>query len=82
VGSLVRLNTGDLAFVVTIDQDLLERPVVVVVENAAGDRLTHNHVIDLSHAADVSISEVLDHFEHYNASEDEAFEIFRSISLG
>ncbi|MCZ6646286.1 MAG: HD domain-containing protein, partial [SAR324 cluster bacterium] len=81
VGSLVRLNTGDLAFVVTIDQDLLERPVVVVVENAAGDRLTHNHVIDLSHAADVSISEVLDHFEHYNASEDEAFEIFRSISL-
>ena len=82
VGSLVRLSTGDLAFVVTHDPEKLERPVVVVVESAAGERLTHNHVVDLGHVEDVSIKEVMDHFEHYNASQDEAYDIFRGISLG
>lgn len=81
IGSLLRLSTGDLAFVVSIDPQALERPVVVVVESAAGERLTHHHVIDLRQAQDVSVAEVVDHFEYYNASEDEAFEIFSRINL-
>lgn len=81
VGSLLRLSTGDLAFVVSIDAEALERPVVVVVESAAGERLTHHHVIDLRQAQDLTVTEVVDHFEYYNASEDEAFEIFTNINV-
>jgi hypothetical protein len=56
--------------------------VVVVVESAAGERLTHHHVIDLRQAQDITVAEVVDHFEYYNASDDEAFDIFTNINLG
>jgi hypothetical protein len=82
IGSLLRLSTGDLAFVVSIDPQALEHPVVVVVESAAGERLTHHHVIDLRQAQDITVAEVVDHFEYYNASDDEAFDIFTNINLG
>ena len=81
IGSLLRLSTGDLAFVVSNNAEALEHPVVVVVESAAGERLTHHHVIDLRQPSDITVAEVVDHFEYYNASDDEAFGIFTSINL-
>ncbi|MDH4225339.1 MAG: HD domain-containing protein [Deltaproteobacteria bacterium] len=82
VGSLVRLSTGDLAFVLKIaPRDQTDRPLVAVVENGAGARLGSASVLDLMVELDVSILEVVDHFEHYNGSEDEAFQIFHSILI-
>ena len=82
VGSLVRLSSDELAFVVKNDRESLERPVVVVVETAKGDLLTHHDLFDLVIEPDLSIVEVVDHFKHYDKSEEQAYELFRSISLG
>ena len=82
VGSLVRLSSQELAFVVENDRESLERPVVVVVETAKGDLLTHHELYDLVIESDLSIVEVVDHFKHYDKSDDQAYELFRSISLG
>jgi len=82
IGSLVRLSSQELAFVVKNDRESLERPVVVVVETANGDLLTHHQLFDLVIEPDLSIVEVVDHFKHYNQSDEQAYELFRSISLG
>ena len=81
VGSLVRLSTGELAFVVRIGSEVPERPVVVVVENARGELLRHHDLMDLMMAPDLSVVEAVDHYEHYNQSEDQAYRIFCSMSV-
>jgi len=81
VGSLVRLSTGELAFVVRIGSEVPERPVVVVVENARGELLRHHDLIDLMMAPDLSVVEGVDHYEHYNQSEDQAYRIFCSMQV-
>jgi len=82
VGSLVKLSDGAMAFVITqAPLDSPKHPVVGVVENAKGELVTNHDIIDLAQVQDVSIVEVVDHFEYYNKSEDQAFNLFKSIKL-
>ncbi|MDH4121362.1 MAG: HD domain-containing protein [Deltaproteobacteria bacterium] len=82
VGSLVRLSNNDLGFVVRLaPYEQPTHPLVAVVETAGGQRLTHAHLVDLLVEQDISVKEVVDHYAHFNASEDEAFNIFRSIQI-
>ena len=81
VGSLVCLSTGDLAFVTSIKGQHLDRPVVAVVENAAGQMLRSQLLIDLMIETDISITEVVDHYEHYSEHENQAFQIFSSLNV-
>ena len=82
VGSLVRLSTNELAFVLSIGpRDHTDRPVVAVVENASGELLSHHSLLDLMVETDIQVEEVVDHYEHYNKSEDQAYQIFQSIRL-
>ena len=81
LGSLVKLSTSDLAFVVRIAGQQPERPIVVLVENARGERLGSQTIVDLMSEEDLSITEVMDHFQHYNESPDQAFNIFSSLNV-
>ncbi len=81
LGSLVRLTTGDLAFVVAIGSEQVERPVVAVVENARSELLRQHTLLDLLETPDIAVQEVVDHYEHYNASDDQAFRIFSSLNV-
>lgn len=81
VGSLVRLSTGDLAFVVKVEGQDLEKPAVVLAENANGEFFTSNPLIDLMEEQDISITEVVDHYEYYNDSTNQAFEVFKSLKI-
>ena len=81
VGSLVQLSTGDLAFVTSIEGQELDRPVVAVVENSKGEMLRSHLLIDLMIEKDITIAEVVDHYEHYSADEDQAFQIFSSLNV-
>ncbi|MBI3991769.1 MAG: HD domain-containing protein [Candidatus Lambdaproteobacteria bacterium] len=82
VGSLVRLSTGDLGFVLMIaPPEHPDRPIVAVVESGAGEILTHHTLMDLMLVQDVTVKEVVDHYEHYNRSEDQAYKMFMSIRL-
>jgi hypothetical protein len=53
-----------------------------VVENAAGELLSSQTVVDLMVEKDMLVTEVVDHYDHYNKSEDQAYQIFSSIRLG
>ena len=82
VGSLVRLSTGELGFVLAVAPDEHpERPIVVVVENADGELLGTHTLVDLMLEADIQVQEVVDHYEHYSESEDQAYKIFQSIRV-
>jgi len=82
VGSLVRLSTNELAFVLMLaPKTHPDRPIVAVVENASGEVLTHHNVLDLMLEPDIRVDEVVDHYEHYNKSEDQAYQIFQSIRV-
>jgi putative nucleotidyltransferase with HDIG domain len=83
VGSLVRLSTNEVAFVLMLaPTQHPDRPIVAVVENASGELLTHHSVLDLMLEPDIRVEEVVDHYEHYNQSEDQAYQIFQSIRVG
>lgn len=82
IGSLVRLTTGDLAFVLALAPfDVPERPIVAIVENASGEMLGSATIMDLMLDQDIQVTEVIDHYEHYADSEDQAYQIFQSISI-
>ena len=83
VGSLVRLSTGDLGFVMVVAPDEHpDRPMVAVVENAKGELLSSHTLIDLMLEVELKVTEVVDHYEHFNESEDQAYKIFQSIRVG
>jgi putative nucleotidyltransferase with HDIG domain len=83
VGSLVKLTTGDLAFVLMIaPRRHTDRPIVAVVESAKGELLTHHAMLDLMLEPEIRVQEVVDHYEHFNKSEDQAYQIFQSIQVG
>ena len=83
VGTLVRLSTQELAYVLGIGpREHPRRPIVAIVENARGELLTHHGLLDLMLDADIEVEAVVDHYEHYNKSEDQAYQVFRSIRLG
>lgn len=79
VGSLVRLSTGDLAFVIKNERESLERPVIAIVENSQGELVGHHDLIDLMVQPELDIAEVVDHYKHYDKTEDHALNIFKSI---
>jgi len=82
VGSLVKLTTGDLAFVMALaPKEHSGRPVVALVENAKGELLKHQTLVDLMVEKELEVVEVVDHYEHYNESEEQAFQIFQSIRV-
>lgn len=82
VGSLLRLSTGDLAFVLMIGPTGNPKcPIVAVVENSQGELLPHHTLIDLMLEKDVEVKEVMDHYDHYSDSEDQAYKIFESIHI-
>jgi putative nucleotidyltransferase with HDIG domain len=81
VGSLVRLSTGDAAFVTKVEGQDSERPVVVVVENAQGELLSTHPLVDLMEEPELSVVEVIDHYEHYDDYEDQAFRLFKSLKV-
>jgi hypothetical protein len=79
----VRLSTNEVAFVLMLaPTQHPDRPIVAVVENASGELLTHHSVLDLMLEPDIRVEEVVDHYEHYNQSEDQAYQIFQSIRVG
>lgn len=79
-GSLVRLSTGDLAFVTSVEGQELDRPAVAIVENAKGELYASNPLLNLMEEQDISITEAVDHYEHYNDGPDQAFQVFRNIN--
>ncbi len=82
VGSLVRLTTGELAFVLMIaPREHRERPIVSVVETAGGELLTHHTLLDLMLEPEIAVAEVVDHYAYYKAFPDQAYEIFTSIRI-
>jgi len=82
VGSLLRLSTGDLGFVVTLaPKEFQDRPMVVVVENKAGEMIGTPQIVDLMLDKDITVEEVIDHYEHYNETDDQAYELFRSLRI-
>ena len=82
VGSLVRLSSKELAFVLMIaPPETPERPIVAIVENGAGELISNHTLLDLMMEPDISIVEVVDHYEHYDESEDQAYRIFQSIRI-
>jgi hypothetical protein len=52
-----------------------------VVENAKGELLRQHTLIDLMDTPDLFVEEVVDHYEHYNADEEQAFRIFSTLSV-
>ena len=82
LGALVRLSTDTLAFVMEVAPiEHSGRPIVAEVENAAGELLTHHTLVDLMVEPELSITEVVDHYEHFSETEDQAFNIFKSIRV-
>ena len=81
-GSLVRLSTHTLAFVMEVAPiEHSDRPIVAVVENANGELLSSHTLVDLMVEPDLTITEVVDHYKHYDETEEQAHRIFQSISL-
>ena len=82
LGSLVRLSTDTLAFVMEMAPiEHSDRPIVAVVENAEGELLSSHTLVDLMVEPDLTITEVVDHYEHFSETEDQAFNIFKSIRV-
>jgi len=51
------------------------------LENADGEMLGSPALLDLMLDPEVAVQEVVDHYEHYNESEDQAYQIFSSIRV-
>ncbi len=82
IGSLVKLSTGEYAFVLMIAPDeYRDRPMVAVVENANGELISNHSILDLMLEKDIKVEEVVDHYEHYSESEDQSYQIFLSIKV-
>ncbi|MGK5092388.1 HD domain-containing phosphohydrolase [Deltaproteobacteria bacterium TL4] len=78
VGTLVRLNEGSLAFVVSVPVHDLERPKVVIVRSPDGTEVQNNSLIDLQEEQTIRIDKDLDHYDVYG---DRALEVFSSINV-
>jgi len=48
VGSLVRLNTGELSVVVKVNPNAIRRPLVFIISDAAGDPKGEPQLVDLA----------------------------------
>ena len=81
-GTLVRLTNRELAFVLSAGpNERPDRPLVAVVENAQGELLAHHSLLDLMLEPDIQVEAIVDHYEHYNKSDDQAYQVFQSIRV-
>ncbi|MDT8445660.1 MAG: HD domain-containing protein [bacterium] len=78
IGSLVELNTGDLAFVVGQSPNQNNRPMLVPVKTAGGEELTHHQLILLETEEDLMIT---DDLRPQNVFGERALEVFSKIRL-
>jgi len=63
VGSLVQLSDQSQAFVMNVPEGDLERPLVVLLTDASGNRLGQSKVLDLSLETSLKIAKELDPIE-------------------
>ncbi|MCK8824163.1 HD-GYP domain-containing protein [Fuchsiella alkaliacetigena] len=59
IGTLVRLNTGDLGLVVDVNKEDLSAPVIRIVENATGNRPEEITEVDLMYSEEVVVEKVI-----------------------
>ncbi len=78
IGSLVELNDGSLAFVMSVLESDLSRPQVAVVRSSAGEDLTHHSLIDLQEQKDISIKKGIDHIEVFGT---ESIDVFTNLKV-
>jgi len=81
VGSLVRMNTGDVAFVIGQSARAADRPIVAMIENAKGEPLTHHTMVDMMSNLTLKVKEALDPFEHFTQSGRTPYEAFAGLKL-
>lgn len=77
-GSLVKLNTGDAAFVLETHESQPNQPLVAVVQDEAGHPLSQNPVLDLTKVEHVKIVNDLDPQTTLGAP---AYEVFSNMNL-
>ncbi len=77
-GSAVELNDGSQGFVISVPEEDLNRPQVVVVRNASGEELKNHELIDLDMDRDVSIAKELDSYETFG---DNVIDFFTSLQV-
>lgn len=63
IGTIVELNTGDTGIVVDTNREHPTRPIVKVVFNSRGQRITHEHEVDLSKLKTIMIVKTLNEDE-------------------
>ena len=78
IGSLVELNDGSLGFVISVPEKDLSRPQIVVVRNAKGEDLTHQHLVDLEDERDISITKDVDHVDIFG---DDSMDVFTNLQI-
>jgi putative nucleotidyltransferase with HDIG domain len=77
-GSFVKLSDGTYGFVISVPNENVLKPQVVVVRNASNQDLTKQYLIDLQIELDITISQDIDVNEIYG---DKALEIFTNLSV-
>ncbi len=78
VGSLVGLSDDTLAFVTSVPKNDLDRPQVVIIRNAEGDKLEHQTLCDLQEEKELSIVKDVNPFEIYG---DQAVSAFMNMQV-
>jgi HD-GYP domain-containing protein (c-di-GMP phosphodiesterase class II) len=63
IGSVVELNTGDTGIVVDTNREHPTRPIVKIVFNSRGQRIAHEHEVDLSKLDTIMIVKTLNEDE-------------------
>lgn len=74
--SLVELSDGSVGFVTSVPRHDLDRPRLVLVDNANRERLTHNPMIDLALERELSIVKVHDSHDYFQG---EALKVYQSL---
>lgn len=77
-GSLVLLNDGTTGFIISVPENDLTRPQVVLTKNKKGQLLKNNQFVDLEIEKDIEIIDSLDSFEVFG---DQALEIFQNLNV-
>jgi HD-GYP domain-containing protein (c-di-GMP phosphodiesterase class II) len=59
IGTIVKLNTGDIGIIVDVNRDSPTRPIIRIVFNSYGRRLSELHEVDLSKFSSIVIVKIL-----------------------
>ena len=78
LGSLVELSTGQQGFVMNIPEEDVERPLIAVIIDAKGGRITPAEMVDLEKDTEIKITKELDPVEVLG---DTALDEFTSLKV-